>query len=94
MLQAMLPATPMRRAVRHAATAVFCLHAAITLLAWSTWSRFGRGNILVWMDFPTSLAFLHLTGGRLLAASLVLGGLQWAAAGALLTYVLGRSLRS
>ncbi|MEA2693672.1 MAG: hypothetical protein QOJ16_3059, partial [Acidobacteriota bacterium] len=61
---------------------------------WSTWSRFGRGNVLVWMDFPASLAFLHLTGGRFLTASLVLGSLQWAAVGALLTYVLGRSVRS
>src|SRR5712691_8858208 len=77
---------PMRRALRHAAVVVFCLHVVIALLAWSTWSRFGRGNILVWMDFPSSLAFLQLTGGKLLAASLLLGGLQWAAAGALLTY--------
>jgi hypothetical protein len=85
---------PMRRAVRHTAIAAFCLHAVIALLAWSTWSRFGRGNVLVWMDFPTSLAFLQLTGGGLLAASLLLGGLQWAALGALLTYFLGRSARA
>jgi hypothetical protein len=84
---------PMRRALRHAAVAVFGLHVMIALLAWSTWSRFGRGNVLVWMDFPTSLAFLQLTGGKLLAASLLLGGLQWAAAGALLTYLLGRTVR-
>ena len=84
----------MRRAVRHAAVLVFCLHLVIALLAWSSWGRFGRGNILVWMDFPVSLAFLRLTGGGFLAASLVLGGLQWAAAGSLLTYVLGRSVRS
>jgi hypothetical protein len=85
---------PMRRAVRHAALAAFCLHAVIALLAWWTWSRFGRGNLLVWMDFPGSLAFLELTGGSFLAASLLLGGLQWAALGALLTYLLGRSARA
>jgi hypothetical protein len=84
---------PMRRAVRHAAVATFCLHAVVALLAWATWSRFGRGNLFVWMDFPASLAFLQLTGGSLLAASLLLGGLQWAALGALLTYLLGRSAK-
>jgi hypothetical protein len=84
----------MRRAVRHTAVLAFCLHAAIALLAWSTWGRFGRGNILAWMDFPTSLAFVQKTGGTLLAASLLLGGLQWAALGALLTYLLGRSVRA
>ena len=83
----------MRRALRHAALAVFGIHLVIALFAWSSWGRFGRGNILVWMDFPASLAFLQLTGGRLLAASILLGGLQWAALGALLTYVLGRSVR-
>jgi hypothetical protein len=83
----------MRRAVRHATVAAFCLHTVIALLAWSTWSRFGRGNLLVWMDFPASLAFLERTGGTFLAASLLLGGLQWTALGALLTYLLGRSAR-
>lgn len=85
---------PMRRAVRHAAVAVFCLHLALALWAWSTWGRFGRGNVLVWMDFPASLAFVQLTGAKLLAGSLLLGGLQWAALGALLTWLLGRSLRA
>jgi hypothetical protein len=85
---------PMRRALRHAAIAAFCLHVVVALLAWSSWGRFGRGNILVWMDFPASLAFLQLTGGKLLAATLLLGGLQWAGLGVLLTYVLGRSVRS
>jgi len=84
---------PMRRALRHAAIAVFCLHVVIALFAWRSWGRFGRGNILVWMDFPASLAFLQMTGGKLLAASLLLGGLQWAVVGALLTYVLGRTVR-
>jgi hypothetical protein len=84
---------PMRRALRHAAVAVFLLHVAIVLLAWSTWGRFGRSNILVWMDFPTSLAFVQLAGNRLLMASLLLGGLQWAAIGVGLTYLLGRSAR-
>jgi hypothetical protein len=83
----------MRRALRHAALAVFCLHLVIALLIWFTWGRFGRGNLLVLMDLPVSLAFLQLTGGRFLAASVLLGGLQWAALGVLLTYVLGRSVR-
>ena len=84
----------MRRALRHAALAVFGIHLVIALFAWSSWGRFGRGNILVWMDFPASLAFLDLTGGRLVVASLLLGGLQWAAIGALLAWIVGRSARS
>ena len=83
----------MRRALRHASVAVFLLHGAVALLAWLTWSRFGRGNLLVWMDFPASLVFLGLTGGRLVVASLLLGGLQWAAVGALLAWIVGRSAR-
>ena len=85
--------TPMRRALRHAAIAAFCLHGAVALLASWTWSRFGRGNLLVGMDFPVSLFFLGQTGGRLVLASLLLGGLQWAAFGAFLAWIVGRSVR-
>ena len=83
----------MRRAVRHAAVAAFCVHFVLAVWVWLTWGRFGRGNLFVWMDFPSSLAFLQLTGGGLLVASLLLGGLEWAGIGALLTYLLGRSVR-
>ena len=47
-------------------------------VAWGTWGEFGRGNLLAWIDFPVSLAYLHLDGTPLLLWSLAAGGLQWA----------------
>ena len=44
------------------------------------------------MDFPVSLAFLHLEGTPMLTWSLVAGGLQWAAIAALLTIWVGSTL--
>lgn len=82
-----------RRALVHALWAGFLLHTVTTLWVWWTWGYFGRSNVIAWMDFPVSLAYLHVDEGALLAWSLVAGGLQWAAIAALLTYVLGRSLR-
>ncbi|HEX2224337.1 MAG TPA: hypothetical protein VHN15_09030 [Thermoanaerobaculia bacterium] len=49
--------------------------------------------VVTWIDFPVSFAYMHLDGGEMVTWSLILGGLQWAAIAALLTYVLGRSLR-
>lgn len=79
--------------MRHAAVAAFLLHLAAALWVWNTWSGFGRGNVLVWMDFPSSLAFLQLRGRWLLAGSVLVGGLEWAVVAGLLTYFLGRSAR-
>lgn len=39
---------------------------------------------------PTSLIYLSLAGRQLLAASLLVGGIQWAIVGAALSYLVGR----
>lgn len=84
---------PSRRAMLGAAIAGFLLHTAMAVWAWETWGYFGRGNVITWMDFPLSLAYLHLEGTPMLLWSVFGGGLQWAAIAALLTFLLGRSLR-
>lgn len=85
---------PLSPAVRHAAVAVIVLHTAVALWVWRTWGELGRSNLLVYMDFPVSLAFLHLSDRGLLTGSLLLGGLQWATVAGLLTWLVGRSARS
>ncbi len=84
---------PSGRAARTAAVVGFLLHTVTTLVAWWTWGEFGRGNLLAWIDFPASLAYLHLDGIPLLLWSLAAGGLQWAIIAALLTLSLGRAAR-
>jgi hypothetical protein len=84
---------PSGRAARTAALVGFLLHTFTTLVAWWTWSEFGRSNLIAWTDLPVSLAYLHLDGTPMLLCSLVVGGLQWAAVAALLTLVLGRASR-
>jgi hypothetical protein len=83
---------PSRRAVLAAAILGAVLHTLTALSVWRSWDYFGRANLLTWMDFPVSLGFLDLDGGRMLAWSLVAGGLQWAAIAALLTLWLGSTL--
>jgi hypothetical protein len=85
---------PSGRPARTAAFVGFLLHTVTTLVAWWTWSEFGRGNLLAWTDFPVSLAYLRLDGTPLLLCSLVAGGLQWAIIAALLTLALGRAARA
>lgn len=87
------PRRPSRRAVVAAALAGAILHTLTALWAWETWGSFGRANVLVWMDFPISLVYLSLEGGRMLAWSLLGGGLQWALWGGLLAWLVGRSAR-
>jgi hypothetical protein len=70
---------------------VVALHTVTALWAWRTWGYFGRGNVLTWLDFPVSLAYLQLDGGPFLFWSLVAGGAQWAAIAAGLTWLVGRS---
>jgi hypothetical protein len=84
---------PSRRAMLTAAITVFLLHSVMALWTWETWGYFGRGNVITWMDLPVSLAYLHLEGTPMLLWSLFGGGLQWAAIAALLTFLLGRTLR-
>jgi hypothetical protein len=85
---------PSGRAARRAAIAGFLLHAVMVLGVWMTWGEFGRGNVLAWTDFPTSLAFMQLDGTPMLLWSLFAGGLQWAVIAALLTLALGWAARA
>lgn len=84
--------TPSRRAVLAAVILGAVLHTLTALSVWQSWDYFGRANVLTWMDFPVSLAFLDLDGARMLSWSLVAGGLQWAAIAALLTIWIGSTL--
>lgn len=79
---------------RAALLAGLLLHTATALTVWMTWGEFGRGNVLAWIDFPVSLAFMHLDGPPLLLWSLAAGGLQWAAIAGLLTLSLGWAARA
>jgi hypothetical protein len=83
----------MNLALRHAFLGVFFLHTLTVFWVWRSWGGFGRGNVLIWMDFPASLAFLQLTGRHLLLGSFLAGGLEWGLIGVALTYFLGRAAR-
>jgi hypothetical protein len=82
-----------RRAVPAAVLIGVLLHTFTVLWVWRTWGYFGRGNVLAWLDFPVSLAYLQLDGSPLLAWSLAAGGLQWAVIAAALTWLVGLSAR-
>jgi hypothetical protein len=71
----------------------FVLHALAVLWLWHSWRGFGRGGVLAWIDFPSSLAFLRLRGGAKLAWSVLIGGAQWALLGAGLSLLVGSSAR-
>lgn len=71
----------------------FALHTVTVLWVWRTWGYFGRANVLAWIDFPASLAYLHVEGDTLLTWSLIAGGLQWAFFTAALTLLIGRVAR-
>ena len=79
--------------VLRAALVALVLHTVTVLWCWRTWGEFGRYLVLDWIDFPVALLYWHVSGGDFLATSLVLGGLQWALIGALLAFILGRTLR-
>jgi hypothetical protein len=83
---------PSRRAVVVAVILGVIAHTLTVLSVWRSWGYFGRANVLTWIDFPVSLAYLDLDGDPMLAWSLVAGGLQWAAIAALLTITLGSTL--
>lgn len=85
---------PSGRAALKAALAILVLHTVIALGVWKTWGEFGRGNVIAWIDFPTSLAYLHLDGTPMLLWSLAAGGLQWAVIAWLLTLSLGWATRA
>jgi hypothetical protein len=87
----------LRRRTRRAGLAALIigclLHTVTALAVWRTWGTLGRGNVLAWIDFPVSLAYVHLDGGPLLACSLIAGGLQWGVITALLSLWLGSTAR-
>lgn len=83
---------PSRRAVLAAVIFGVIVHSLTVFSVWESWGYFGRANVLTWIDFPISLAYLDLDGAPLLAWSLVAGGLQWAAIASLLTIGLGSTL--
>jgi hypothetical protein len=85
---------PSSRAALKAALAVLALHTVVALGVWKTWGEFGRGNVIALIDFPASLAYLHLDGTPMLLWSLGAGGLQWAAVAWLLTMSLGWAARN
>ena len=84
---------PSRRAMAAAVSIGVVLHTFTVLWVWQTWGYFGRGNVLAWLDFPVSLAYLQLDGDPLLFWSVVAGGAQWALIAAGLTWLVGRSAR-
>jgi len=87
----------MMRPSRRAALAAFIvgslLHTLTVVIVWRTWGTLGRGNVIAWVDFPISLAYLHLDGAPLLTWSLAAGGLQWGVITALLSLWLGSTVR-
>ncbi len=83
-----------RRAVRWTAAIAWVFHTLAVLWIWKSWGLGLRGGWLVWMDLPVSLLYLGARDGWLLALSLALGGLQWAAVGALLSKLIASLTRS
>lgn len=79
-----------RAAVRRGLAAGLLLHTVCVLWLWFHWDVALRRTILVWLDIPVSLVYLGLASGHLLATSLILGGLQWGAVAAGLSYLAGR----
>lgn|GEM_PF-1192235 len=80
-------------AVRNAMVLAFLLHTGAVLWVWARWEAGVRGGWVVWMDLPVSLAFYRVQGGLFLVASLVLGGLWWAALGGALSWLVGLGAR-
>lgn len=83
-----------RRAVFWTAVCALLFHTLAVLWIWKSWGLGLRGGWLVWMDLPVSLLYLGARDGWLLALSLVLGGLQWALAGALLSKLIASLARN
>jgi hypothetical protein len=78
-----------RRALWAAALAAAFFHTLAVAWIWNAWAVGLRSGWLVWMDLPVSLLYLEAQGRALLAASLLVGGLWWALAGALLSAAVG-----
>jgi hypothetical protein len=79
-----------RFSTRWAAAAGLVLHSLVVLWIWKTWETGLRGVVLFWLDLPASLVYLGDTGSALLGWSLLVGGVQWAVWGWLLSWLLAR----
>ena len=80
----------MQTRTRRAALAGLLLHTIAVLWLWARWDPGLRGAWMIWVDLPLSLLWVGLSGGALLAVSLVVGGLWWGALSAGLTLAIGR----
>lgn len=81
----------LRRLLVACAAVAALLHAAAVLWLWFSWraNPGWRSSVLIYLDLPVSLVYLHLRNELLLLWSLLLGGIQWAASGALVAWVVG-----
>lgn len=82
---------PLGRVVAICAVVAAALHTFAVAWTWWSWGPGARATWLVWLDLPVSLLYLHVVGDWLLPWSLVAGGLQWAATGGLLAWIVGRA---
>lgn len=82
-----------RRSARIEMTLAVVFHTLCVLWIWRSWGAGLRGGWLLWIDLPISLLYGTMPGSWLLAASLVLGGLQWALIGWLLWRLVGTLTR-
>lgn len=84
---------PHTTAAGRGALAGFALHTLSVLVLWLEWEPGVRRALLVWLDFPVALSYLALGPRTMLATSLAVGGLQWAAIGGALAALVGRASR-
>jgi hypothetical protein len=78
------------RSARRAFLSGFLLHLLAVLWVWWRGQPGLRSGALVWMDLPCSLAYLGSGEQQILLWSLLVGGLQWALAAALVALWMGR----
>jgi hypothetical protein len=78
------------RSARRAFLFGFLLHVLAVLWVWWRGQPGLRSGALVWMDLPCSLVYLGGGEQQVLLWSLLLGGLQWALAAALVALWMGR----
>lgn len=88
-----MPLLSGRTPARAAALWAFLFHTAAVLWLAFGWRRGVGGGVLLWMDFPVSLLYGHLSGAAFLAGALLAGGALWAAIAAGLARLFGRAAR-
>jgi hypothetical protein len=88
-----MPLISGRSPARATALWAFLFHALAVVWVRSSWGPGLGGGVLLWMDFPVSLAYGQLSGAAFLAAALVAGGALWALVAAGLALLVGRAVR-